>query len=106
MASSPGNAISGKSIPASISIGATPARRSFIRDRLILLCYHKSSSYLLALDKLTGKELWKVDRGRDLKSYSTPLVIETAQGGELIVNSSENMEAFDPMTGKVPVEVR
>ena len=70
------------------------------RDRLILLCYHKSSSYLLALDKRTGKELWKVDRGQDLKSYSTPLVIETPQGGELIVNSSENMEAFDPRTGK------
>jgi outer membrane protein assembly factor BamB len=70
------------------------------RDRLILLCYHKNSSYLLALDKKTGKELWKVDRGADLKSYSTPLVIEPPQGAEIVVNSSENVEAFDPMTGK------
>ena len=70
------------------------------RDRLILLCYHKGASYLLALDKRTGKELWKVDRGKDLKSYSTPLVIEGPEDAELIVNSSENMEAFDPMTGK------
>jgi outer membrane protein assembly factor BamB len=73
---------------------------SLYRDRLILLCYNKSSSFLLALDKRTGKELWKVDRGQDLKSYSTPLVIETPQGAEVVVNSSENMEAFDPMTGK------
>jgi len=71
------------------------------RDRLILLCYHKSSSYLLALDKRTGKELWKVDRGQDLKSYSTPPGDRNPAGRcELIVNSSENMEAFDPMTGK------
>lgn len=70
------------------------------RDRLLLLCYHKNASYLLALDKRTGRELWKVNRGPDLKSYSTPLVIEPPQGPEVIVNSSENLEAFDPLTGK------
>jgi outer membrane protein assembly factor BamB len=71
------------------------------RDMLILLCYHKNASYILALDKRSGKEMWKVDRGKDLKSYSTPLVIEVpGKGGELIVNSSETMEAFDPLTGK------
>lgn len=70
------------------------------KDTLILLCYNKTSSFLLALDKRTGKELWKVDRGQDLKSYSTPLVIEPPQGPELIVNSSETLEAFDPLTGK------
>jgi outer membrane protein assembly factor BamB len=70
------------------------------RDRLILMCYQRSSSYLLALDKRTGKEVWKVDREGNLKSYSTPLVIETQQGPELIVNSSENLEAFDPVTGR------
>jgi outer membrane protein assembly factor BamB len=70
------------------------------RDRLILTCYQGSAAFLLALDKRTGKELWKVDRGRDVKSYSTPLVIETAQGPEVIVNSNESIEAFDPSTGK------
>jgi outer membrane protein assembly factor BamB len=73
---------------------------ALFRDRLILICYQGSTAYLLALDKRTGKELWKVDRPREVKSYSTPLVIETAQGPEVIVNSSESMEAFDPSTGK------
>jgi len=35
-----------------------------------------------------------------VKSYSTPLVIETAHGPEVIINSNESMEAFDPLTGK------
>lgn len=69
-------------------------------DRLILACYHRSSSYLLALEKTTGKELWKVGRGKDLKSYSTPLVIEPPSGPEVIINSSGTVEAFDPATGK------
>ncbi|MBI3683792.1 MAG: PQQ-like beta-propeller repeat protein [Acidobacteria bacterium] len=70
------------------------------RDRLLLLCYHGDAAYLLALDKLTGRQLWKVDRGNGLRSYSTPLVVETGQGAELIVNSTERVEAFDPLTGK------
>ena len=69
-------------------------------DRLILLCYQGSSAFLLAVDKRTGKEIWKVERPRDVKSYSTPLVIGTAQAPEVIVNSSESMKAFDAATGK------
>jgi outer membrane protein assembly factor BamB len=70
------------------------------RDRLILVCYHEASSFLLALDKRTGKQLWRVDREKGLKSYSTPLAVETSTGPEIIVNASEGVEAFDPETGK------
>jgi outer membrane protein assembly factor BamB len=69
-------------------------------DRLILLCYLGSQAYVLALDKRTGKELWKVERPRELKSYSTPLVIRTPEGAQLIVNSTESIEALDPAMGK------
>jgi outer membrane protein assembly factor BamB len=68
-------------------------------DLLILLCDHASSSYLLALDKKTGKERWKADRGKGRSSYSTPLVVEGNFGAELIVNSSERIDAYDPRTG-------
>jgi outer membrane protein assembly factor BamB len=70
------------------------------RDRLFLMCYQGSAAFLLALDKKTGKELWKVERVGDVKSYSTPLVIEASQGSQVVVNSSESIEAFDPSTGK------
>lgn len=68
-------------------------------DLLILLCDHASASYLLALDKRTGRERWKVDRGEGLSSHSTPLVVPTPRGAELIVNSSERVDAYDPATG-------
>jgi hypothetical protein len=68
-------------------------------DLLILLCDHEPASYLLAVDKRTGKERWKVDRGKGRSSYSTPLVVETSTGPELIVNSSERIDAYDPRTG-------
>ena len=71
------------------------------QDRLILPCYYPSSSFLLALDKRTGKEAWRTEREKGLISYSTPLIIETAQGPELVLNTSGDVEAFDPVTGKL-----
>jgi outer membrane protein assembly factor BamB len=68
-------------------------------DLLILLCDHTPASYLLAVDKRTGQQRWRVDRGKGRMSYSTPLVIEPKSGPELIVNSSEGLDAYDPRTG-------
>jgi outer membrane protein assembly factor BamB len=69
------------------------------RDLLILLCDHESASYVLALDARTGKQRWKADRGKGRASYSTPLVVPTASGDELLVNSSERIDGYDPATG-------
>ena len=71
------------------------------RDSLILLCDHASASYLLALDKRTGKEQWRADRGKGRSSYSTPLIVEGAGGVELIVNSNERLDSYDPRTGQL-----
>ena len=70
------------------------------KDVLILLCDHIQNSYLLALDKSTGKERWKVDRGSGRVSHSTPLVVEAPKGDELIVNSSERIDAYNPASGE------
>jgi len=69
-------------------------------DLLILLCDHEPASYLLAVDKKTGKEIWRADRGKGRLSYSTPLVVQAASGPELIVNSSERVDAYNPRTGE------
>jgi outer membrane protein assembly factor BamB len=69
------------------------------RNTLILLCDHGHNSYLLALDKTTGKERWKVARGNAL-SHSTPLVIQGLKGDELIVNSSERVDSYNPANGE------
>ena len=68
-------------------------------DTLLLLCDHTPASYLLAVDKKTGKERWKTDRGKGRMSYTTPFVVETPSGPELIVNSSQRVDAYDPRTG-------
>jgi outer membrane protein assembly factor BamB len=68
-------------------------------DLVILLCDHAAKSYLLALDARTGRERWKVDRGTGRVSHSTPLVVRGPEGDELLVNSSERIDGYDPSTG-------
>ena len=77
--------------------GSSP---TLYRDTLILLCDHIPASYLLALDKKTGKEKWKTDRGKGVRSYSTPAVVRGPGGDELIVNASERIDAYNPANGK------
>ncbi len=76
--------------------GSSP---TLYKDMIILPCYHAENSYLLALDKNTGKERWKVDRGKEKISHCTPLVIQGPSGDELIINTSERIEAYDPSNG-------
>lgn len=70
------------------------------QNSLILLCDHGHDSYLLALDKTTGKERWKAARGNGL-SHSTPVVIRGPKGDELVVNSSERIDAYNPANGEL-----
>ena len=69
------------------------------KDTLILLCDHQGKAYLLSLDKRSGKQLWKVDRGGDRRAYSTPFIIPGKNGDELVINSSERIDVVDPATG-------
>lgn len=70
-------------------------------DLLILLVDHQPLAYLLALDKRTGKQRWKIDRGAERVSHSTPLVVPGPAGDEMIVNSSQRIDAYDPASGKL-----
>lgn len=70
-------------------------------DKIILLCYHNPGAYLLALDRRTGDVRWKVSRGRNDLSYSTPLIVNTAGRTELIVNSGQGLSGHDASTGEL-----
>jgi outer membrane protein assembly factor BamB len=69
------------------------------RDLLLLLCDHTPASYLLAVNKETGRQVWKADRGRGRSSYSTPVVVDVNGRSEVVINSSERVDAYDAKDG-------
>lgn len=74
-------------------------------DHLYLACMTKGPSYVLALEKSTGKVLWKTARKLPAKddgpdAYSTPTIRETAARTEVLVSGSDHVDAYDARTGK------
>ena len=69
-------------------------------DRLILVFDHESDSFIVALDKRSGKELWRVARD-ERSSWSTPLAVEHAGRKQVVVTGTTRVRGYDPESGKV-----
>ena len=79
------------------------------KDRIIFSCDGKSDPFLMALDKNTGKILWKTPRETDaLKTFSfcTPLVIEIDGEPQIISPGSNMVGAYNPENGELIWQVR
>ncbi len=70
-------------------------------DSLLLLVDHPGDSYLLAVDKQSGKDRWRADRGTEKRSYTTPFVIRREDGDQVIINTKDRIEALDPANGQL-----
>jgi len=57
-------------------------------------------AYIVAFDKLTGKEKWRIDRANRLRSYCPPLLIEVAGKPQMVLTGSKTVCAFDPENGE------
>ena len=70
------------------------------RDLVLVNGDHDGESYLAALDKKTGKVIWKTPRVHQTRSYVTPLLREVDGQMQAVMAGSKCVAGFDPMTGK------
>jgi len=74
-------------------------------DQVILQCDHYGPSYLVAIDRRTGKDTWKEDRPGKWLSWSSPQLIRVDKPGkgqpaaELVVTGSLSIDGLDPRSG-------
>ena len=69
-------------------------------DRLFLNFDSEEDSYVLALDKRTGKEVWRVAQD-ELSSWSPPFVVEHKGAKQVVVPASNKVRSYDYDTGKL-----
>ncbi len=69
-------------------------------DRLFLVFDHEGESFMLALNKNTGKEVWRSARD-ERSSWSTPLAIEYGGRKQIIVTATNRVRSYDADSGKV-----
>lgn len=66
---------------------------------------NKNPSYLIAFDKITGKNKWKVERKTDAvaecpDAYTTPTVLKQGKRDLIVVSGADYVTAHDPKNGK------
>ena len=82
----------------SYGMGASPV---LFEDRVFLACDQQLGSYLIAVSKLDGKVLWKIDRPNAASGHSTPIIYRPKEGRpQLIVPGSFLLDAYDTKTGE------
>jgi len=70
------------------------------KDKVIINGDHDGNAYIVALDKETGKEVWKTPRPNKTRSYCTPLLRRIGGRNQLILSGSKSVASYDPDTGK------
>jgi outer membrane protein assembly factor BamB len=68
-------------------------------DLVIVQCDQQEGSFLIALDRASGKTVWKTERD-ELPSWGTPAIFHGQQRTELVANGSNFIRGYDPLTGK------
>ena len=57
-------------------------------------------AYIVALDKKTGAEKWRIDRPNRIRSYCPPFIAEAAGKMQMVLTGCKTVASYDPDTGK------
>lgn len=79
-------------------VGASPI---IFEETVIQNCDAEGDSYLIALDRKSGSEVWRTAReAKPRGGWSTPIVIDVDGHSELILNGEFGVAAYNPNTGE------
>ena len=69
-------------------------------ELLIINWDQEEGSFITALDRRTGKQVWKVNRPGEVTSWNTPLVTVYKGRSMVVVNGTNRVRAYDAQTGE------
>jgi len=76
--------------------GASPVLHG---DTLVVNWDHEGASFIVALDKRTGHERWRIKRN-EVTSWSTPIIVQFKGPPQVIVSATDRVRGYDLRTGK------
>jgi len=69
-------------------------------DALVQVCDQEQGSFVVALDKKTGKELWKKERDEP-STWATPLVTTVGGALQVVTSGSKRVRSYAPADGTI-----
>jgi outer membrane protein assembly factor BamB len=85
-----------------IKAGLGPGTSPVIFENLVILqCDQEmgDGSFIVGLDRRTGKEVWRTARTQR-RSWATPLLVRVDDHVELVASGAESIVAYDPANGR------
>jgi outer membrane protein assembly factor BamB len=76
--------------------GSTPV---LYGTRLVVVWDHQGQSFIVALDKLSGDEVWRAER-KEIDTWATPLVVENGGRAQVVTSGMNRLRSYDLETGK------
>ncbi len=70
------------------------------RDRLVVNWDSEGASFITALDKKTGRDIWKVDRDEGT-SWTTPYIVEVDGKPQVVTSATKLIRGYDLETGRL-----
>ncbi|MBI4905544.1 MAG: PQQ-binding-like beta-propeller repeat protein [Acidobacteria bacterium] len=78
--------------------GSSPA---LFDDTLVLICDQDTDSFVIAVDKTTGKQRWRVERPQVTRGYATPGLYHPKGGRkQVVVPGAYQLVSYDLATGE------
>ena len=84
--------------PKMFQYGYAPSPTLYLGS-VIISAEYDGESAITALDRQTGKQLWRTKRQSSI-TFSTPLVAHVAGKDQLLVSGGNKVASYDPATGK------
>ena len=71
------------------------------KDKVIINADQDAEAYIVALDRKTGEEKWRIDRPNRVRSYCAPLIVEAGGKTQMVLSGSLGVTSYDPDTSKL-----
>jgi outer membrane protein assembly factor BamB len=70
-------------------------------EMLLMVCDQDTNSFLLAIDKHTGRVIWRTERPHAQRGYATPILYQPREGGiQVMVSGTHRLSGYDARSGK------
>jgi outer membrane protein assembly factor BamB len=70
------------------------------KDKVIVNCDHDGDGYVVAFDRATGSERWRIQRPNKTRSYCAPLIREAAGRMQMVLAGTKCFTSYDPEDGQ------
>jgi outer membrane protein assembly factor BamB len=71
------------------------------KDKVIVNGDHDGDGYMVALDRRTGRELWRIERPNKTRSYCAPAIFDIAGRTQMLLSGTKCVTSYDPNNGKL-----